>query len=233
MGGSAWRVLARGEKSPDKPERTDGRDIMLRIWGRTNSTNVQKVLWCCGELGLQFERIEAGAEFGVVDTPEYRAMNPNSLVPTIDDDGFILWESNVIVRYLAKRHSDGALHPSDMKQGFIAEQWMDWQTTALWPGFRDAFWGLVRTPPEKRDAAAIAKSQQATAKRLQGLETRLGKARFVAADSFTMGDIPVGVSVYRCLALGIERSAFPNIGRWYDSLAERPAFREHVMLPIT
>jgi glutathione S-transferase len=206
---------------------------MLRIWGRTNSTNVQKVLWCLGELGLGFERIEAGAQFGVVNTPEYRAMNPNSLVPTIDDDGFILWESNVIVRYLAKRHSDGALYPSDIRERFIAEQWMDWQATTLWPGFRDAFWGLVRTPPEKRDEAAIAKSQQATAKRFEGLETRLGETRFVAGDAFSMGDIPIGVSVYRCLALGIDRGAFPNIARWYDSLAERPAFREHVMLPIS
>jgi glutathione S-transferase len=206
---------------------------MLRIWGRTNSTNVQKALWCCGELGLDYERIEAGAQFGVVNTPEYRAMNPNSLVPTIDDDGFILWESNVIVRYLAKRHSYGKLYPKDIRERFLAEQWMDWQATALWPGFRDAFWGLVRTPPEKRDQDAIAKSQQATAKRLEGLETWLGKARFVAGDSFTMGDIPIGVSVYRCFALGIDSGAFPNIGRWYDGLTERAPYREHVMLPIS
>jgi glutathione S-transferase len=206
---------------------------MLRVWGRTNSTNVQKVLWCLGELGLDYERIDAGAEFGVVDTPEYRAMNPNALVPTIDDAGFILWESNVIVRYLTRRHSEGTLFPSDLRQRFIAEQWMDWQTTALWPGFRDAFWGLVRTPPEDRDEQAIARSQQATAKRLQGLETQLGKTRFVAGDDFTMGDIPIGVSVYRCLALGIERAGFPNIGRWYDGLAERPSYRQHVMLPLS
>jgi glutathione S-transferase len=206
---------------------------MLRIWGRTNSTNVQKVLWCCGELGLDYQRTEAGAEHGVVDTPEYRAMNPNALVPTIDDDGFILWESNVIVRYLAKKHSDGKLFPSDIRERFLAEQWMDWQSTTLWPSFRDAFWGLVRTPPEKRDQAAIAKSQQTTARRLEGLEVRLGKTRFVAGDAFTMGDIPAGVSVYRCLALGVDRSAFPNVGRWHDSLTERPAFREHIMLPIT
>lgn len=206
---------------------------MLRVWGRTNSTNVQKVLWCLGELGLDHERVDAGAEFGVVDTPEYQAMNPNSLVPTIDDDGFILWESNVIVRYLARRHSEGTLFPSDLQERFVAEQWMDWQGTALWPGFRDAFWGLVRMPPEKRDNDAIARSQQATAKRLQGLETQLGKTRFVAGDDFTMGDIPIGVSVYRCLALGIERAGFPNIGRWYDSLSERPPYRQHVMLPLS
>lgn len=206
---------------------------MLRVWGRISSTNVQKVLWCLAELGVDYERIEAGAAFGVVDTPEYRAMNPNGLVPTIDDDGFILWESNAIVRYLARRHADGTLYPSDPQERALADQWMDWQGGTLWPGFRDAFWGLVRTPPEERDAAAIAKSQQATAKRLEGLETQLGKTPYVAGARFTMGDIPLGVSLYRCFALGIERSGFPNIGRWYDSLTERPAYREQVMLPIT
>jgi glutathione S-transferase len=226
-------ALAPFDESPDKADTRGREESMLRIWGRTNSTNVQKVLWCAAELGLDYERIDAGAQYGVTDTPEYRAMNPNALVPTIDDDGFILWESNVIVRYLAKRHSDGKLFPADTRERFIAEQWMDWQATALWPGFRDAFWGLVRTPPEKRDQAAISKSQQQTAKRLGGLETRLGKAKFVAGDGFTMGDIPVGVAIYRCLALGINRADFPNIGRWYDSLTEHGPFREHVMLPIT
>jgi glutathione S-transferase len=206
---------------------------MLRIWGRTSSTNVQKVLWCCAELGLDYQRTEAGREFGVVNTPEYLAMNPNALVPTIDHDGFILWESNVIVRYLCLLHSEGKLFPSDLKQRFTAEKWMEWQGNTLWPAFRDAFWGLVRTPPEQRDHAQIERSQRETAKRLAGLETALGKTRYVAADSFTMGDIPLGVSLYRCFSLGIDRNRFPNVGRWYDRLTERPAFREQVMLPIT
>jgi glutathione S-transferase len=206
---------------------------MLRIWGRTNSTNVQKAMWCIAELGLEHERIDAGLEFGVVKTAEYRAMNPNSLVPTIDDGGFILWESNVIVRYLCQRHAGGTMFPSDLRQRFIAEQWMDWQATVFWPAFRDAFWGQVRTPPEKRDQAAIETSKQRTSTLLQGLDTQLGKALFVAGDAFTMGDIPAGVSVYRVFSLGVDRAKFPNVGRWYDGLAERPAYREHVMLPIT
>lgn len=206
---------------------------MLRIWGRTNSINVQKVLWCCSELGLDYERIDAGREFGVVDTPEYQAMNPNALVPTIDDDGFILWESNVIVRYLAQRHGEGRLLPPDLRQRFIAEQWMDWNSTALWPGFNAAFWGLVRTPPEERDEDAIAQSLQTTAKRLEGLEAQLGKTPFVAGDALTVGDIPAGIALYRCFALGIDRAGFPNIARWYDGFTERPGYREHVMVPIT
>jgi glutathione S-transferase len=206
---------------------------MLRIWGRTNSINVQKALWCLAELDIDYERIDAGLQYGVVNTPEYRAMNPNGVVPTIDDDGFILWESNAIVRYLAQRYGAGGLCPADMRERFVAEQWMDWQSTMLWPTFRDAFWGLVRTPAEARDETVIAKSQQAAAKLLEGLETQLGKTRYVANDGLTMGDIPIGISVYRCFKLGIDRSAFARIGAWYDGLTDRPGYRAHVMLPLT
>ena len=206
---------------------------MLRIWGRANSVNVQKVLWCCAELGVEFERIDAGMQFGVVDTPEYQAMNPNALIPTIDDDGFILWESNTIVRYLAKRHGEGSLFPGNLKAQCHAEQWMDWQATTLWPGFRDAFWQLVRVPEAERDIAAVDASLQATAKRLASLEARLQDSRFVVGDTLTIADIPLGPTLYRCFSFGIERGDFPNVARWYDALGERPAFCEIVMQPIT
>src|SRR5829696_9275573 len=126
---------------------------MLTLWGRVNSINVQKVHWCLKELGLAYDRIEAGREFGVVDTPEYRRMNPNGLVPTIEDDGFVLWESNVIVRYLAARHGAGRLYPDDLRVRFDAERWMDWQATTLWPALRPVFIGLVRTPVAERDSS--------------------------------------------------------------------------------
>jgi glutathione S-transferase len=211
--------------------RREGR--MLRIWGRTNSSNVQKVLWCCVELGLAYERIEAGAEHGVVGTPEYRAMNPNSLVPTIDDDGFVLWESNVIVRYLAQKHGLGTLCPRDIHARFLAEKWMDWQTTTLWPAFMPAFIGLVRTPAEKRDGSAIAAAQRETARRLGALEAQLGRTPYVAGSTFTMGDIPAGISAFRLFSLGIERSEFPNVAGWYDGLTKRPGYKAHGMLPLT
>jgi glutathione S-transferase len=204
---------------------------MLKLWGRTSSINVQKVVWCCAELGLDYQRIEAGREFGVVDTPEYLAMNPNALVPTIEDNGFILWESNVILRYLCHKHSSGILYPSDARERFTAEKWMEWQGGTMWPGFRDVFWGLVRTPPEQRDHAAIERAQKQTAKRLAGLETALGQSKYVAGGRFTMGDIPLGVSLRRCFQLGIAERDFPNIARWYERLSERPAFREHVLEP--
>jgi glutathione S-transferase len=206
---------------------------LLRIWGRTSSINVQKVLWCCAELGLAYERIEAGLQFGVVDTPEYRARNPNALVPTIDDDGFVLWESNVIVRYLASVYGSGKLCPGDPRERYAAEKWMDWQATTLWPAFRIVFLGLVRTPPEKRDERAIEAARVETNRVLGVLEGQLGNTRHVGGEAFTMGDIPLGVSVYRCFALGVERAKFPNVARWYDGLAERAPFREQVMLPLS
>ena len=206
---------------------------MLRIWGRTNSVNVQKVLWCCAELGITYQRIDAGMHFGVVTTPDYLALNPNALVPTIEDDGFVLWESNVIVRYLASRYGNGSLYPADIQMRFAAEKWMDWQATTLWPTFRAVFMGLVRTPPERRDHAAIAAGQQESLRVLGALDGQLARTRFVAGESLTMGDIPVGASIHRCFALGTEREKLPNVARWYDELTERAGYRENVMLPLS
>jgi glutathione S-transferase len=206
---------------------------MLRVWGRTNSVNVQKVMWCCAELEIPYERIEAGMQFGVVNTPAYLALNPNALIPTMDDDGFILWESNVIVRFLATRHGMGTLCPSEIRARFAAEKWMDWQATTLWPAFRAVFMGLVRTPPEKRDPAAIATGQRETLRVLSALDGQLAKTRFVAGDALTMGDIPVGASIHRCFVLGMEREQLPNVARWYDELQQRAAYRETIMLPLS
>jgi len=206
---------------------------MLTIWGRTNSINVQKVLWCCAELGLAYERIDAGGSFGVSNTPEYLAMNPNGLVPTIKDDGFVLWESNVIVRYLAAKHGQGTLYPGDLRERAEAERWMDWQVTTLWLALRPLFCGYVRTPPEQRDAAALAAAQRSSEEALKILDRYLKDRAFVAGARFTMGDIPAGISFYRWTALPIERPEFPQVARWYNALTERPGFRTHVMQPLS
>ena len=120
---------------------------MLKIWGRKNSINVQKVLWCCAELGIKYDRIDAGMEHGVNNTPEYRAMNPNGTIPTIDDDGFVLWESHAIVRYLAAKHGAGTLWPADLKQRADSDRWMDWAHTFAREFQRPVFWALARTAP--------------------------------------------------------------------------------------
>ena len=206
---------------------------MLTIWGRANSINVQKVLWCCGEVGHQYDRIDAGGAFGVVDRPDYRALNPNALVPVIDDDGFVLWESNVVVRYLAAKYDLGRLCPSELQQRFDAERWMDWQATTLWPALRPVFWMLVRTPPEDRDATALRASIAQTERAMILLDAQLETRSFVGGDRFTMGDVPVGVSAHRWYALAIDRPHLPHLKRWYERLLERPSFREVVAVPLT
>src|SRR3954468_5354128 len=169
---------------------------MLTLWGRTNSINVQKVHWCLEELGLPYRRIDAGREFGIVDTPEYRRLNPNALVPTIEDDGVVLWESNSIVRYLAAKHGGGALWAADPARRALADRWMDWQLTTISEGMRLVFWGLVRTPPEKRDLAAIEAARQSLCGLWARLDRQLAETAHVGGADFTMGDIPVGCFAY-------------------------------------
>ena len=205
---------------------------MLVVWGRKNSVNVQKVLWCCEEIGLNYERKEAGGAFGVVNTSEYRSLNPNRLVPTIDDDGVVLWESNAVVRYLAAKYG-GGLWPEELATRADADRWMDWQQTALWPALRTVFMGLVRTPPEQRDARAIEESRVKSGDLLGILDHYLASRAFVAGDAFTMGDIPLGCAIWRWMALPIERPARPNVQRWFDALSQRSAFKSAVMLPLT
>ncbi|HEX4986943.1 MAG TPA: glutathione S-transferase family protein [Burkholderiales bacterium] len=206
---------------------------MLRIWGRSNSVNVQKALWCCEELGLPYERVDAGGSFGVVNTPQYRNLNPNGLVPTIEDDGFVLYESNAIVRYLAAKHGTGKLWPEDLRVRAEADKWMDWQATTFWPSFRPLFWNLVRTAPDQRDANAMKESRLKTAEILAYLDAHLKNRSFIVGDTLTMGDIPMGCGVWRWFGLTFERPELPNLKRWFDALSVRPAYKKVVLLPLT
>lgn len=206
---------------------------MLRVWGRVNSVNVKKVLWCVEELGLPFERIEAGMEHGVVGTQRYLAMNPNARVPTIDDDGFILWESNAIVRYLALKYGAGTLCPMEMHERADADRWMDWCSTQVAGTFREVFWGIVRTVPEKRNKSLIERNRVATAATLEIADQALADRPFLAGDELTIGDIPLGCYVHLWMSMPIARPEHPNLTAWYHRLRERPAFNTAVNTPLT
>jgi glutathione S-transferase len=206
---------------------------MLTIWGRANSINVQKVLWCCGELDLPFRRIDAGREFGRNDTPEYRRLNPNGLVPTIEDEGFVLWESNVILRYLAAKHHADGIFPPDLRMRFAVERWMDWHATTLWPALRPVFLALVRTPPDQRDPGMLERAQRDTERAFGILEQELSGRAFVAGERFTIADIPIGIAAYRWFALEVARPSLPSLERWYGTVRARPAFQEHVGQPLS
>ena len=206
---------------------------MLKIWGRNTSSNVQKVIWALAEMKLPFERIDVGGAFGKTKDPFYLAMNPNSLVPTLEeDDGYTMWESNSIVRYLAAKHATGSLMPADPVMRAKAEMWMDWQQTALL-GFGPLFVGLIRTPPEKRDMAVIRAGQDNTEVGLRLLDGYLANRRYMIADHLTVADIPLGCVAYRWYALPIGRPELPHLRAWYRRLTERPGFAQNVMLPLT
>ena len=205
---------------------------MLKIWGRVNSVNVKKALWAAEELGLKYERIDAGLHFGVNKTPEYLKMNPTGLVPTIDDDGFVLWESHSIVRYLAAKHGAGTLWPADLKQRADSDRWMDWAST-FQASFRTVFWGLVRTPPEKRDMNAIEEARKKCAELLAIPNAALANRPYFAGNSLTIGDIPLGCHVHLWMRLPIERPAHANLQRWFDRLCTRAPFRKIVDIPLS
>jgi len=206
---------------------------MLKIWGRTNSVNVKKVLWAAEELGLEYERIDAGLHFGVNKTAEYLKMNPTGLVPTIEDDGFQLWESHTIVRYLAAKHGAGKLWPADLRQRADAERWMDWTYSFQKEFQRPIFWPLVRTPPEKRDLNAIEAGRKICVELLQIPEAYLGDRPYLGGDRLTIADIPLGCHVQLWMRLPLERPAQPRLKAWFERLCERPAFRKIVDIPLS
>jgi glutathione S-transferase len=203
---------------------------MLEIWGRKNSFNVQKVLWCCEELEIPYRRHDVGGLFGGTGEDEYLARNPTGLVPTISDEGFTLWESNTIVRYLSAKYGTGGLWPEDPAKRALADKWMDYQIGTLFPAFKDALIGLVRTPQERRDPEKIEASARATGEALAPLDTHLEDNEYVAGSSLTMGDVALGSLVYRWLRLDIDRPDLPALQAWYERLAERPAYRKTVMV---
>jgi glutathione S-transferase len=203
---------------------------VLEIWGRKNSFNVQKVLWCCEELEISYRRHYAGGLLGGTDQDEYLARNPTGLVPTITDGDFALWESNMIVRYLSTRYGAGSLWPEDPAQRALADKWMDYQLGTLFPTFKDALLGLVRTSPEQRDPEKIEVSACATADVLAVLDAHLENNEYVAGSSLTMGDIALGSIVYRWLELDIERPDLPSLRTWHERLAGRTAYQKTVMV---
>jgi glutathione S-transferase len=206
---------------------------MLKVWGRRSSFNVQKVLWLVGELGLAHEHIPAGGSFGRRDEPAFRAMNPHGWVPVLDDGDTKLWESQTILRYLAARYGHGGFWSEDPAERGRIEGWMDWSQTALQPDFLNGvFWGYYRTPEAERDWPAIEKSLARCAAHFRLLDKILADRPFLAGDRLSLADIPAGTSLYRYFELDIEHPDTSNVDAWYRRLRERPAYREHVMIPF-
>lgn len=205
----------------------------IRIWGRANAFNVQKAMWVLGETGVPFERIDVGGSFGGLDDAAFRSMNPNGRIPVIDDDGVIVWESNAIVRYLAARYAAGTMWPQSPAERSFADRWMDWYQNHLHRDFMDLFWGLVRQPERERNWPRINTLIAQCADRFMFLDAHLANNRYLGGETFTIGDVPAGTTLYRYFEMDIERPDIPNVERWYRDLLARPAYAAHVAMPFT
>ena len=206
---------------------------MLKVWGRRNSFNVQKVLWLVGELGLAHDHVPAGGSFGGLDAPAFREMNPHGRVPVIQDDGIVVWESHAILRYLAARCGGDKLWARDPADRARVDGWMDWSQTSRQPDFFNGlFWGYYRTPAARRDWPAIRRSLHRCAAHFLLLDGVLANRPFLTGDQLSLADIPAGTSLYRYFDLDLERPDLPNVTVWYHRLQQRPAYRTHVMVPF-
>ena len=206
---------------------------MLKLWGRTNSINVMKVLWCLDEIGSDYKRQDAGMQFGVVNEDYYMDLNPNRKVPTLEDGDLVLWESNVIVRYLCAKYSLGELCPEDPGARALSDQWMDWQQTSIHPDITYLFWGSVRNSPDHQDPKRIEAAMKNLNTMWGLLDRHLAERRFVAGDELTMGDIPIGCAAWRWINMDIERPEVSNVAAWHERLKRRKGFEAHVMQPLT
>ncbi|MBX9618570.1 MAG: glutathione S-transferase [Hyphomicrobiales bacterium] len=204
----------------------------IKVWGRITSINVQKVVWALDELELAFDRVDAGRQFGVVDSEPYRRLNPLGLVPTIDDNGFVLYESDAIVRYLAASYGKAPFYPADIRHRAIADLWTDWQAKNFSPVFRIAFFQIARTPAAERDPALLAKSLAESEPMMVMLDRHLSERPYVAGADFSYGDIAPGLAVHRWLHLPFERPSLPHVIAYYQRLKARPATRKAFHLPV-
>jgi glutathione S-transferase len=197
---------------------------LLKIWGREDSLSVQKVMWCVRELGIPYQQINAGRQYGIINEPWYLKMNPNGLVPTIDDDGFVLWESNAILKYLCAKHSLGRLCPSDPLEYADADRWISWQGTTLWPPMRQILLNLVRTSTDRQDKILLNDLIATTTKHWTILNGRLEGRNYIMGDRLTMADIAFGPHAYRWFTYPISRPDLPHLRAWYDRLCTHPHF---------
>jgi glutathione S-transferase len=203
---------------------------MITVWGRRSSINVQKVLWALAETGTPFERVTVGGQFGGTGSDDYKAMNPNGLVPAIKDGDLTMFESNAILRYVTERYGAETIKPRDAASYGRAEQWIEWTATTLAPPVGLTFMNLVRTAPEKRDMKAVSNAIDQAAKNFALADKVLGNSRFLAGDRFSHGDIPLGAFWWRYQNVEIKRPAFANLDRWFAELKTRPAYQEWIMV---
>ena len=207
---------------------------MVRILGRANSINVQKVMWIVAELKLDHERIDIGLQYGGNNTREYLEKNPNGLVPTLEDGRTIVWESHSIIRYLTEKYgAETHWWPNSLEDRAHAGQWMDWYSSRLNMPMTTIFWNVVRHPPDKRDLDAVTSATKEAELLWTILDAELAQKKFLGGEAPSISDIPIGCAIHRWSAMDFKKSSFPNVEAWYTRLSERLAYQQNVMLPLS
>ena len=205
---------------------------MITFYGRKSSDNVQKTLWMLLETGQPHKHIELGGKFGGLDDPDFRKLNPHARVPVLVDGETVVWESSAIIRYLAAAYCSGTLWPEDVRERAGVDKWMDWAQTRLYPDSNRLFWRVIRTPEADQDAEKIAADNQALNGHLALVDAQLEGRNFLCGEALTMADIIAGAPLYRYFEMPIERPALSNVARWYETLSQRPAYQQAVMVPF-
>jgi glutathione S-transferase len=206
----------------------------LHLWGRLNSINVQKVLWLCEDLKIPFDRTDAGMQYGVNKTEAYLQMNPNGLVPVINDNGLVLWESHAILRYLAKKYdTTDILYPKSALQSAKVDQWLEWYNTTAWPVMRPLFWGWIRTKPEDRNKVELEKIRVQMSAALKIFDDQLKSAKWVTGDHFTIADLTLALIAFRWFNLPIEHEEYQHLSRWFKQVEQRPGYIKYSSAPLS
>jgi len=205
---------------------------MLKIWGRRTSSNVQKVMWLVGELGIEHERIDVGGPYGQLDSPEFKRLSPHAKIPVLEDGELVIWESHAILRYLAASYGKDRFWPADPAERAAADKWVEWAQTTLLRSFSDVFWGYYRTPEQDRDPAFIKGAVERLNGDIELLDGYLAGQRYLLGDQLSLADIPTGMALYRYFEMDIARPSLKNVDAWYAELQTREAYREHVMVPF-
>ena len=206
---------------------------MITVWGRANSTNVVKVLWLCEVLKLQYTRNDVGGPFGGLQTPEFLALNPNSAIPVLEDDGAVVWESHSILRFLAQKYAPDSLYPAEPAARSHVERWLDWHISTLAPALNPVFIALYRTPPDKRDPVALNAMFERLSATMARLNSHLSAQPFIAGAHFSIADMAFGNSVWRWFAFPFERPLLPHLEQWQMRVSDQPGYRKYIAQPLS
>lgn len=206
---------------------------MITVWGRANSTNVIKVLWLCEELNLRFSRKDVGGPFGGLQSPEFLALNPNGVIPVLEDGGAVVWESHSVLRFLAQKYGSDSLYPAEPVARSHVERWLDWHVSTLAPALNPVFVALYRTPPEKREQATFNAMIERLSAAMVRLDSHLSAQPFIAGTYFSIADVAFGNSVWRWLAFPLERPLLPHLEQWQTRVSDRPGYRKYVAQPLS